>query len=67
MQEVLNVARRSFGRHFFMEVMITACWNTWLVRNGKIFRNERPTFARWKGKFVHDITLLQYKIKEKHR
>jgi hypothetical protein len=38
-----------------------------LVRNGKIFRHEKPTFAKWKAKFIHDITLLQYRIKSKHK
>jgi hypothetical protein len=43
------------------------CWNIWLIRNGKIFRQEKPTFAKWRGKFIHDISLLQYRIKAKHR
>jgi hypothetical protein len=52
---------------FFMKVLITACWNIWLLRNGNIFRHERPNFAKWRGKFIHDITLLQHRIKAKHR
>jgi hypothetical protein len=67
MQDILAVAKRSFNKPFFMEVLMTACWNIWLIRNGKIFRNERPTFAKWKSKFVHDLTLLQYRIKEKNK
>jgi hypothetical protein len=51
---------------FFMEVMMIACWNTWLIRNGKIFRHEKPTFVKWKAKFVHDISLLQHWIKAKY-
>jgi hypothetical protein len=67
MQDILAVAKRSFNKPFFMEVLMIACWNIWLIRNGKIFRNERPTFAKWKSKFVHDLTLLQYRIKEKNK
>jgi hypothetical protein len=48
-QTTVNEAKRSFGKPFFMEVLITACWNIWLLRNGKIFRNERPTFGKWKA------------------
>jgi hypothetical protein len=67
MQLVLNGARKSFAKPFFMEVVILACWNIWLLRNGKIFSVEVCSFTRWKGKFIHDISLLQYRIKRKHK
>jgi hypothetical protein len=67
LQAVVARARRSFNKPFFMEVLITTCWNIWLIRNGKIFRHEKPTFAKWKAKFIHDISLLQYRIKSKHK
>jgi hypothetical protein len=67
MQVVLNNARKSFAQPFFMEVMILACWNIWLIRNGKIFSAERSSFIKWKTKFIHDISLLQYRIKLKHK
>jgi hypothetical protein len=60
LQAVVTRAKRSFNKPFFMEVLVTTCWNIWLVRNGK-------TFAKWKAKFIHDITLLQYRIKSKHK
>jgi hypothetical protein len=50
-----------------MEVVVVACWNIWLIRNAKIFQNERAIFIRWKCKFVHDMTLLQYRIKQKYK
>jgi hypothetical protein len=58
-------ARVSFGKPFFMEVVIMACRHIWLLRNGKISRNERPTFAKWKCNFIHDTSLLKYRIKGK--
>jgi hypothetical protein len=61
------VAKQSFGQPFFMEVIIMALWNIWILRNGLIFRNERPTFGSWKSKFVHDMNWLQYRIKAKHK
>jgi hypothetical protein len=67
MQVLVARARRRFNKPFFMEVLITTCWNIWLIRNGKIFRHEKPTFAKWKAKFIHDISLLQYRIKSKHK
>jgi hypothetical protein len=67
MQVLLDHARRSFGQPFFMEVLIMSCWHIWLIRNAAIFRGDRPTFARWKASFVHDMVLLQHRIKVKHR
>jgi hypothetical protein len=67
LQPILDEARRSFGLTFFMEVIITACWNIWLIRNAKIFNHERPTFRRWKAGFMQDMYLLEHRIKKKHR
>jgi hypothetical protein len=66
-QGVVSAARRNFNKPFFMEVLIVACWHIWKQRNGRIFQHERPTFARWRAGFLHDISLLQYRIKSKHR
>jgi hypothetical protein len=66
-QSVVEVAKQNFGQPFFMEVIISPLWNIWILRNGLIFRNERPTFGRWKSKFVHDMKWLQYRIKAKHK
>jgi hypothetical protein len=65
-QSVVAAAKKDFRRPFVMEVMILACWNIWKVRNGKIFTHERHTFAKWKCNFIHDISLLQHRIKSKH-
>ena len=67
LQMVVAKARKFFAKPFFMEVVMTACWNIWILRNGKIFRQERPTFGRWKAKFIHDISLLQHRIKLKFK
>ena len=37
-------ARKDFGHVFFTEVVFIAAWNIWMLRNGKVFRNERPSF-----------------------
>jgi hypothetical protein len=66
-QSIVHHARRNFRQPFFMEVLITACWNIWLIRNAKIFRRERSSFTKWKGQFIHDMTLLQYRIKAKYK
>jgi hypothetical protein len=67
LQQVLHVARRSFGHPFFMEVLILACWNIWIIRIAKIFNSERPTLARWKACFVHDIQSCQNRDSESDR
>lgn len=58
-------ARKDFGKPYFSEGLM--CWNIWIIRNGSVFRNERPTFASWRRNFVHDITLLADRIKCKYR
>ena len=66
-QSTVAAAKRDFGKPFFMEVMILACWHIWKLRNGKKFQHERPTFAKWKCNFIHDISLLWHRIKSKNR
>ena len=61
--ECLIAARNSFGQPFFKEVVYLAAWNVWLLRNGRIFGNERPTFASWRRNFIHDVTLLTHRFK----
>lgn len=56
-------ASRSFGDPFFLKVVFVASWNIWLIRNGRIFRDEQPTFGAWKWNFIHDITLLSHRFK----
>jgi hypothetical protein len=31
-----------------MEAATLGCWNIWQERNGKIFKNERPSLQSWK-------------------
>jgi hypothetical protein len=58
LQTVVSIARSQFAKPFFMEVLIVACRYIWLIGNGNFFHNERPSFARWRGRFIHDFTLL---------
>jgi hypothetical protein len=67
LQMVISAARESFRKPFFIEVVIIACRNIWLIRNDKVFNQSRPTFAKWKYKFIHDMSLLPYRIKQKHK
>ena len=62
LQDCISHARRSFRHTFFFEVMLTAAWNIWILRNGRTFRGEPATFARWKCNFVHDVTLLSHRL-----
>jgi hypothetical protein len=67
LQMVISTARKYFRKPFFMEVIIIACRNIWLVQNDKVFNQARPTFAKWKFKFIHDMLLIQYRIKQKYK
>ena len=67
MVSVATVARREFAQPFFVEVVFTAWWNIWQVRNDKTFRHINPTFRRWRQGFVHDLYLLGYRIKPRFK
>jgi hypothetical protein len=66
-QSAVAAAKQDFGKPFFMEVMIMACWHIWKLRNGKIFQHERPSFGKWRGCFIHGMNLLRHRIKDKYR
>ena len=63
MADLVIHARRSFGKPFFIEVVFIACWNIWIIRNAKVFRSERARFNKWRCAFIHDISLMQYRVK----
>ncbi|XP_073355123.1 uncharacterized protein [Aegilops tauschii subsp. strangulata] len=63
---VLN-ASRSFRKPFFTEVVFIACWNIWIIRNAKVFRHERAGFNKWRSAFIHDISLMQYRVKAAYK
>ena len=65
--EIAQSVRRDFGHPFFTEVVFVSCWNIWIVRNAKVFRHERPSFNKWRSAFIHDITLMQHRIKHVFR
>ena len=67
MFQAIIMAKRYFAKPFFMEVVATVCWHIWLQRNARVFQMERPSFARWKTLFVHDLSLLSYRIKCKYK
>ena len=62
--EVMTYAKKHFSGPCFTEVIILACWGIWKQRNGWIFNNIKPTFRGWKAIFVHEITLLKYRVKK---
>mgnify|MGYP000865977159 FL=1 len=65
--DMAQSVRRDFGHPFFTEVVFTATWNIWTQRNGKIFRNEQPSFRAWRRNFIHDISLLSHRIRCKYK
>ncbi|XBI58820.1 hypothetical protein VPH35_039994 [Triticum aestivum] len=66
-QQCISQARQRFGHPFFYEVMLTAAWNIWILRNGRTFRGIGATFAAWRCNFVHDILLLSHRLKDSFR
>ena len=62
-----SASKKEFNKPFFSEVVFIAASNIWTKRNGKIFRNEDPSFRSWRRNFVHDLSLLAHRIKCKYR
>jgi hypothetical protein len=50
---------------FAMDIIILAAWSIWIVRNNKIFNNQRPRFATWKEIFHEKLRMLGHRIKNK--
>ena len=67
MSNIVLQAKRDFAKAFFTKVVFIACWNIWIVRNAKVFRHERPSFNKWRCAFIHDITLMQHRVKQVFR
>ena len=57
-------ASRSYNGPCFMEVAVCTAWNIWKERNGLIFEQIQPSFARWKITFKKDILLTSYRLKQ---
>jgi len=56
-------ATADFGRSFFMEILITACWTIWTSRNRLIFDAIPCSFVSWKENFENEIGLVCIKAK----
>ena len=67
MADLVINASRSFRKPFFTEVVFIACWNIWILRNAKVFRHERAGFNKWRRAFIHDISLMQYRVKPAYK
>ena len=65
--DMAQAVRKDFGLPFFSKVVFVATWNIWIQRNGKIFRNEQPSFRAWRRNFIHDISLLSHRIRCKYK
>jgi len=57
-------ARTVFGHSIFRELMITACWIIWKLRNSIIFYNETCSLSIWKRLFKEELGLVCIKAKE---
>ena len=56
-------AKAAFIGPCFMEVMASAAWNIWKIRNDKIFNGIPDSFARWRVGFQSDLLLHKHRVK----
>jgi hypothetical protein len=52
-----------FGQPVFTEIVCTAAWHIWILRDIKTFRNKRPSFGAWYRGLIHDTMFLFHIIK----
>ena len=64
--EALSDIREKIQQPFAMDIIILAAWSIWIVRNNKLFRNERPRFASWKAIYFQELRLMNFRMKKKH-
>ena len=67
MSAIVMQAKQDFAQPFFTEVVFVACWNIWIIRNARVFRHERQSFNKWRSAFIHDITLMQHRVKARYK
>jgi len=60
-------AREQFGNQIFREIVITACWAIWTLRNSIIFENGPRSIAAWRRRFKAELDLVCIKANEKRR
>ena len=61
---MIQNARQSFNKPFFMEIFIIAAWGIWKQRNNMIFDQKQPSLHSWKKTFADEVLLQANRIKE---
>jgi hypothetical protein len=62
--ESFHDIREKLNLKFSMEIIIIAARSKWIVRNNKIFKNQRPTFQRWKAIYTEELRMVAHKMKK---
>jgi hypothetical protein len=63
--EAISDIKNKLKVPFYMEIIILSSWSIWIVRNGKIFENKRPTLNTWKAIYYQELKLLWYMMSSK--
>lgn len=51
----VSFAIQTLPTAFAMEIMIMGCWNIWIQRNDKIFKEKQATIQAWKASLKADL------------
>jgi hypothetical protein len=63
LEDMIIEARTNFGSIIFREILITACWIIWKMRNSIIFYNGSCNLSVWKRNFKEEVGLVCTKAK----
>ena len=64
--EAFTDIKEKIQKPFAMDIIILAAWSIWIIRNNKVFKNERPSFAAWKAIYLQELRMVAHRMKKKH-
>jgi hypothetical protein len=66
-KDAINDIKNKLQIPFAMDIIVLATWSIWIVRNNKIFNNQRPSFASCKAILHDELRMLGHRIKNKFK
>nr|TKW33543.1 hypothetical protein SEVIR_2G243800v2 [Setaria viridis] len=61
-----NLAQKSDGQPFFLEITVLMAWSIWITRNGIIFDNQDASIQRCTDNIRKEFALVIHQTKKKY-
>jgi hypothetical protein len=66
-EDAINDIKNKLQLPFAMDIIVLATWSIWIVRNNKIFNNQRASFASWNAILHEELRMLGHRIKNNYK